>query len=120
MPDMGYQITVTVGYGIKACVDLAKSGGAMSASSLASSGSVSASYMGQVLNRLRTGGVVGSTGGVNGGYRLSRAASKITAGQIIEALLGPPPEIPPNIPLKIRRKLKQASRELHAIRLSEL
>lgn len=117
---MGYQITVTVGYGIRACVDLAKSGGSMSASSLASSGSVSASYMGQVLNRLRAGGVVLSRGGVQGGYRLSRPASKVTAGQIIEALLGPPPPIPDNIPPKIRRQLKQACRELHAIRLSEL
>lgn len=115
-----YQITLTVGYGVRACVDLAKSGGAMSASSLASSGGVSKSYMGQVLNRLRTGGVVVSTGGVNGGYRLSRAASKITVGQMFDAILGPPPPTPANIPLKIRRQLKHACRELHAIRLSEL
>ncbi len=120
MPGMGYQITVTVGYGIQACTDLARSDGPISASVLADSACVSASYMGQVLNRLRAGGVVKSRGGVQGGYRLSRPVSKVTAGQIIEALLGPPPEIPSNIPPKIRRQLKQASRELYAIRLSEL
>ena len=117
---MGYQITVTVGYGIRACTDLARSDGPISASVLANSACVSASYMGQVLNRLRAGRVVTSTGGVHGGYRLSRSADYITVGKIIEALLGPPPEIPSNIPPKIRRQLKLARRELHAIRLSEL
>ena len=113
-------MTHTVGYGIRACVDLAKSNRSLSASYLAGLRSVSTSYMGQVLNRLRAGGVVTSTGGVHGGYRLSRPAGKVTVGQIMEALLGPPPEIPSNIPPKIRRQLKQACRELRAIRLSEL
>ena len=120
MPSMGYQITVTVGYGIRACVDLAKSNRSLSASYLAGLRSVSPHYMGQVLNRLRAGGVVTSAGGVHGGYRLSRPTEKITVGQIIQSIEGPPQSMPENIPPKVRRQLKQACRDLHAIRLSEL
>lgn len=113
-------MTITVGYGINACIDLAESGGSISASVLGSYGGVSASYMGQLLSRLRAGGVVTSTGGAQGGYRLSRSASYITVGQIIKSIEGPPSSIPESIPPKVRRQLKQARRELHAIRLSEL
>ena len=117
---MGYQITLTVGYGLQACIELAKSDGMLPASSIAGKADVSTSYMGQVLNRLRTGRILTSTGGVHGGYRLSRAASFITVGQIIQSIEGPSQSMPENIPLKVRRQLKQACRELHAIRLSDL
>ncbi len=113
-------VTHTVGYGLGACVALARNGGKMSARSLAFKISASPDYMSQVLNRLRTGHIVTSTGGVQGGYRLSRPASKITVGQIIESIDGPPPPIPANVPPNVRRQLKRACRELHAIRLSDL
>lgn len=113
-------VTQTVGYGLGACVALARNGGKMSARSLALKISASPDYMSQVLNRLRTGHIVTSTGGVQGGYRLSRPTQKITVGQIIESIDGPSPALPENIPPKVRRQLKQACRELHAIRLSEL
>ena len=115
-----HHITLTVGYGLRACIVIAKSGGMLPASSIAGKADVSASYMGQVLNRLRTGRILISTGGNHGGYRLSRAASFITVGQIIQSIEGPPQSMPVNIPPKIRRQLKRACRELHAIRLSEL
>lgn len=118
---MANQITRTVGYGLQACISLAKEHGRpMSASYLGGMSNVSLSYMGQVLSRLRRGDIVASTGGVDGGYRLSRPASKITVGQIIESIDGPPPAVPENIPPKVRRQLKRACRELYAIRLSEL
>ena len=121
MVDMTYQyVTHTVGYGLSACVDLAKNGGAMSASSLAGEAGVSASYMRQVLNKLRTGRVLTSTRGRKGGYRLSRSANRIRLGQIIESLEGPPPPMPENIPWTVRRHWQQARRGLHAIRLSDL
>jgi Rrf2 family protein len=114
------QMTTTVSYGLGACIALAKNGGKMSARSLASEVNASSRYMSQVLNKLRTGRIVKSTGGVQGGYRLSRSASKITVGQIIKSIEGPPSSIPENIPPKVRRQLKRACRELYAIRLSEL
>lgn len=113
-------MTITVGYSLSACIDLANNGGLLSASSLADKAGISAAYMGQVLNKLRTDGIVTSTGGVAGGYRLSRAARQIQVGQIIESIMGPPRDIPQSIPPKIRRQLKRANRELHAIRLSDL
>ena len=121
MVDMTYQyVTHTVGYGLSACVDLAKNGGAMSASSLAGEAGVSASYMRQVLNKLRTGRVLTSARGRKGGYRLSRPAKHITVGQIIKSIEGPPPSIPDNIPLAVRRQWQQSYRGQHAIRLSDL
>ncbi len=117
---MAYQITRTVGYGLDACIILAKNGGKLPASSIAGVADVSTSYMGQILSRLRAGGIVTSTGGAQGGYRLSRPADRITVGVIIESIEGAPPEIPENIPPKVRRQLKRACRELYAIRLSEL
>ena len=114
------KITATVGYGLRACVDLAEDGGLMSATSLADKGSVSARYLGWVLNRLRKGRIVTSTVGIQGGYRLSRPASRITVGEIIESIEGLPPPIPRNIPQTVRRHMTQAHRELCAIRLSDL
>ncbi len=114
------QIKQTTGYGLTACVNLAKDGGLMSARQLAGKAGVSASYLAQILNRLRAGRVVTSTGGVKGGYRLSRSANEITIGEIIKSIEGPPAAIPPGVPKTVRKHLKQACRELYAIRLSDL
>ena len=114
------KITATVGYGLKSCMDLAADGGLMSATSLASKGSVSVGYLADVLNRLRKGRIVTSTAGFQGGYRLSRPAGKITVGEIIESIEGRPSPIPRNISPTLRRHMTQAYREMCAIRLSDL
>ena len=46
-------------------------------------------YLEQILKTLRESGLVESTAGVNGGYRLAKPADSITAGQAIRALDGP-------------------------------
>lgn len=50
---------------------------------------ISHGYLEQLLSQLRKSGLVNSTRGANGGYKLSRKAHDITVLEIIEALEGP-------------------------------
>jgi len=47
------------------------------------------SYLEQLAARLRKAGIVSSTRGAHGGYRLARPAAEITMDQAIDALEGP-------------------------------
>ena len=44
----------------------------------------------EALKHLQQGGILESTRGVRGGYRLSRPADQISLGEIVSALEGPP------------------------------
>lgn len=46
-------------------------------------------FLGQILNDLRTAGIVESRRGMSGGYRLRRAPSRITLAEIIRFVEGP-------------------------------
>ena len=46
-------------------------------------------YLVQILLRLKVAGLVASTRGAAGGYRLARAASSISLGEILTAVEGP-------------------------------
>jgi Rrf2 family transcriptional regulator, cysteine metabolism repressor len=48
-------------------------------------------YLVQILQQLKGAGLVESTRGASGGYRLAREASAITLGQVITAVDGPDP-----------------------------
>ena len=50
---------------------------------------LSMSYLEQLMGCLRRGGLVASTRGVHGGYRLIDAPEAVTAGQVVRALEGP-------------------------------
>ncbi|MBW2280055.1 MAG: Rrf2 family transcriptional regulator [Deltaproteobacteria bacterium] len=50
---------------------------------------LSAEYTGKLMRALRQGGLVDSTRGAGGGYRLARAADQITPWDVIQALGGP-------------------------------
>jgi Rrf2 family protein len=50
---------------------------------------ISEGYLEQMMTVLRKGGLVRSVRGAQGGYLLSRAPAKITAGEIIRCLEGP-------------------------------
>ena len=64
-------------------------------------------YLVQILLQLKGAGLVSSTRGASGGYRLARPASLISLGQILTAVDGP--EAPP------RESLKPAARALAAV-----
>jgi Rrf2 family protein len=64
-------------------------------------------YLVQILLQLKGAGLVASTRGASGGYRLARPASSITLGEVLTAIDGP--EAPP------REALRPAARVLAAV-----
>jgi Rrf2 family transcriptional regulator, cysteine metabolism repressor len=64
-------------------------------------------YLVQILLQLKGAGLVSSTRGASGGYRLARAASSISLGEVLTAIDGP--EAPP------RESNEPAARVLAAV-----
>jgi FeS assembly SUF system regulator len=61
----------------------------LTATQLAAQSHLSAPTVSKVLKQLHRRGLVSSTLGLRGGYRLARPAAEITAAQILDALEGP-------------------------------
>ena len=78
-------------YGLRAMVALAQSypQGPMPLAEIARSEGISLSYLEQLIAGLRRAGLVESTRGVHGGYRLTAAPGDVTVGQVVRALEGP-------------------------------
>jgi Rrf2 family protein len=55
-------------------------------------------YLVQILLQLKGAGLVASTRGSAGGYRLTRAPETIALGEVLEAIDGPPSDRPPGGP----------------------
>src|SRR5581483_11110246 len=64
-------------------------------------------YLVQILLQLKGAGLVASTRGASGGYRLARPAERISVGEILTAIDGP--ESPP------RESLRPAARALATV-----
>ena len=79
-------------YGARAMLDLAlhctADGQPVSLNSIAERQSISEQYLEQIFSALRKSGIVESVRGAQGGYRLGRAAEKISVGDILRALEG--------------------------------
>lgn len=77
-------------YGLRALTDLAAhiEGEPISLASVAKRQNLSLNYLEQVFGTLRKAGIVKSIKGPQGGYLLTREASKITVQEILEALEG--------------------------------
>lgn len=77
-------------YGLRAMVNLALEykKGALSISDIAEKEGISASYLEQLLNKLRRNELVKSLRGSSGGYMLSRRPGAITVGDIVRVLEG--------------------------------
>ena len=75
-------------YGLRAMVNIAYNSkrGATSIMDIAKAEGISVSYLEQLLNRLRHEGLVESIRGPKGGYVLSKAADKITVGDVVKTL----------------------------------
>ncbi|SHK05416.1 RrF2 family transcriptional regulator [Tepidibacter formicigenes] len=78
-------------YGLKAMFQLAlnESKGPVPLKYIAQRQNLSDQYLEQIFSSLRKAGLVKSIRGAQGGYLLSRDASKITVGDIIRVLEGP-------------------------------
>jgi len=63
--------------------------GPMSLAEIARSESIPVGYLEQIMARLRRAGLVESTRGLRGGYRLVAEPSRVTVGQVVRTLEGP-------------------------------
>ena len=72
-------------YGLRICFLLGVAGGTVSLSKLSEHSELSLKYLEQLMIKLRKAGIVDSIRGMSGGYSLSRPASKIYVGDILDA-----------------------------------
>ncbi len=77
-------------YGLRAAIDLAQYSEreAVSISSIALRQNISEGYLEQLVAKLKKAGLVMSTRGAQGGYRLARPAAEISVGDVLRALEG--------------------------------
>lgn len=73
-------------YGLRAMVYIAERGEVVSLASVARDTTTSEAYLEQLFSLLKKAGLVKSVRGANGGYKLAKAACKITIGEIVRAL----------------------------------
>ena len=57
---------------------------------IAEANAIPGRYLVQILLQLKAAGLVQSTRGASGGYRLARSAERITAAEVLRAIDGPP------------------------------
>lgn len=77
-------------YGLRCLLELARhpDGGPLPIPAIARAEGLSTDYAAKLLRELRRGGLVTSTRGAAGGYRLARAASQVSVWDAIEVLGG--------------------------------
>ncbi len=87
----GMRLSARGQYGVRAVVELAARyrRGPWPLREIAAAQGVSPSYLERVLRRLRQAGLIESTRGAHGGYRLARPPEEVTVGQVLRALEGP-------------------------------
>jgi len=85
------KLTKKADYGLMAMKHLAEHAdqGACSAKDVADAYGIPAEALAKILQRLAKAGLLNSQHGTNGGYTLSREASKISAFEVIRAIDGP-------------------------------
>ena len=86
---------------------------------------ISHSYLEQLLSQLRKSGLVASTRGASGGYRLARPAHEIEVIEILEALEGSLCKIEGNVGASIILEyfwadMQERVKQLFSLKLSEL
>jgi|SRR5579862_6953300 len=87
----GMRISSKGHYGLLAVAELARhyDEGLVSLAEIASAEHLPLPYLEQIIAPLRVAGVVEATRGLHGGYRLTRAPSQVTVGEIVRWLEGP-------------------------------
>ena len=76
-------------YALRALTRLALAGESLSVSALAEGEEVPPEFLRKIMQRLNRAGIVKSSQGPFGGYRLARPARRITALDVVEAVQGP-------------------------------
>ncbi len=77
-------------YGVRLMVELGRQPGSapVSLGAVATAENLPLSYLEHLVAKLRNAGLVDSTRGAHGGYRLARPAAEITMQEVVEALEG--------------------------------
>jgi Rrf2 family protein len=85
------RVSAKVDYALRAMVELAAAppGVNTTAEQLASAQQIPPKFLESILSQLRSGGLVASRRGAEGGYRLARAADEISVADVIRELEGP-------------------------------
>ena len=73
-------------YGLRVCFLLGVAGGTVSLTKLREQSELSLKYLEQLMIKLRKAGIVDSARGMSGGYSLSKPASEISVGDILDAM----------------------------------
>ena len=74
-------------YGLRICFLMGVSGSeCISLATLVKQTSLSEKYLEQIMSKLKSGGIVKSIRGANGGYYLSKKSSEISVNEILRAL----------------------------------
>lgn len=82
------KISTRMRYGTRALLELAASEETLSITSMAERQSLSIKYLEQIMRALRKAGIVSSTAGVRGGYRLARPPELIYMDEVYLAFEG--------------------------------
>lgn len=127
------KLSRTVAYAVQATLQLAENetGSPVPCSHLAKRGQMPERFLLQILRNLVTHGILQSTRGVEGGYRLERSPNDISLLELIEAIDGPltanlpaSEGLPTDSVAKLQEALEsvttQARRELESIKLAHL
>ena len=75
-------------FGFRCLVRIARSGESLTIPQISEAEGISQAYAAKLLRMLRCGGFIKSARGKSGGYSLSRPASQIVVGEVLEALGG--------------------------------
>lgn len=92
-------VTAKVDYAVRAMVELAHRAGSARAEELATAQDIPTGFLRGILGDLRRAGLISSSSGPSGGFRLTRPPDQITIAQIIRAVEGPLAQVrgvPPN------------------------
>jgi Rrf2 family protein len=84
------RVSAKVDYALRAMVELAAhSDGLTTSEQLATAQKIPPKFLESILAQLRSGGLVASQRGAEGGYRLARPADEISVADVIRELEGP-------------------------------
>jgi Rrf2 family protein len=84
------RVSAKVDYALRAMAELAAAPpGLMTAEQIASAQHIPPKFLESILSQLRSGGLVASQRGADGGYQLARPAEEISVAEIIRELEGP-------------------------------
>lgn len=73
-------------YGLRVCFLLGVASGTISLTRLSEQSELSLKYLEQLMIKLRKAGIVESSRGMSGGYCLSKPASEISVGDVLDAM----------------------------------